>query len=220
MADKCGADGKKVVLLKREIRPRKRQVMVQMEDNEEDFFSQQNLRHTFKKESYLKPTFCDHCGLMLFGMYYQVNHSKEFYSHSIDSMMRQARLSTIICTHTDCGVNIIYLFLPWDFFRGSGVQPRTAVSTSTTSVPRWPMIRPMYSFPFPIPFQDLSANCGKQTEIGEQSQMGEQNHIFIRGEQRSMLKPGKPGVKVNLSQFKLKTVLGRGGYGKARSKKR
>ena len=78
----------------------------------------------------------------------------------------------------------------------------------------------LYSFSFPIPFQDLSANCGKQTEIGEQSQMGEQNHFSIRGEQRSMLKPGKPGVKVNLSQFKLKTVLGRGGYGKARREKR
>ena len=30
-----------------------------------------------------------------------------------------------------------------------------------------------------------------------------------------VLKPGK-SVKVNLSQFKLKTVLGRGGYGKVR----
>ena len=101
------------------------------------------------------------------------------------------------CSAKDCGLNVHY---------------KCAKVTA--------MIGPMYSFPFPIPFQDLSANCGKQTEIGEQSQMGEQNHIFIRGEQRSMLKPGKPGVKVNLSQFKLKTVLGRGGYGKARSKKR
>ena len=57
--------------------------------------------------------------------------------------------------------------------------------------------------------------------------MGEQNHISrrgggeeeenrTRGEQKRMLRPGKGKDALSIEDFTLKTVLGRGGYGKVK----
>ena len=75
LADKCGADGNMVVDIKRSLRKNKiQQQTIEREDDEEVVLSQQNLRHELETKTYLQPTFCDHCGRMLVGLYHQVSN--------------------------------------------------------------------------------------------------------------------------------------------------
>ena len=63
-------------------------------------------------------------------------------------------------------------------------------------------------------FQDVSAKCEQSQELKEgEDETAQYDEMTEAQAERNQIKQGK-AVKVALSEFKLKTVLGRGGYGK------
>ena len=58
--------------IKRELRAEKEEKRRRTEVEEIDVLTEQNLRHMFTVMTFLRPTFCDHCGLLLVGLYGQV----------------------------------------------------------------------------------------------------------------------------------------------------
>ena len=68
----CGLDGKAMARIKRELRAEKEEKLKGKDVQEVDLLTEQNLRHKFTLATYLRPTFCNHCGLLFVGLYQQV----------------------------------------------------------------------------------------------------------------------------------------------------